>query len=268
MWVIGGYNGSSYLNDVWYSGNGKNWTNAAASAAFSGRSGHTSAVFNNEMWVIGGFDGNNVINDVWYSSDGANWGCTTTAAAFSPRYGHTSVVFNNRMWVIAGDGAGYLDDVWYSSDGANWSCATTAAPFHIRAFHTSVIYNNEMWVMGGQSSSFDAPVFSDVWYSGDGINWTCALASGSGGLSGVGYGFRYSHTSVVYNNEMWIIAGDLEFNYSNDIYHSSDGTNWYLATLNAAFSPRMSHASVIYNNTMWVIGGINGNYLNDVWWAN
>ena len=44
-------------------------TPVTAAAAFSGRSSHTTAVFDNKMWVIGGFDDSNK-NDVWYSADG------------------------------------------------------------------------------------------------------------------------------------------------------------------------------------------------------
>ena len=67
MWVIGGYTGSSNLNDVWYSSDGATWTRATASASFSKRRHHTAVVFDNKMWVIGGYDnGGANLNDVWY----------------------------------------------------------------------------------------------------------------------------------------------------------------------------------------------------------
>ena len=112
MWVIGGYNGSSNLNDVWYSSDGATWTQATASASFSGRSIHTSVVFDNKMWVIGGYDTAN-LNDVWYSSDGATWTLATPSASFYTRAYHTSAVFDNKMWVIGGYNGSYLNDVWY-----------------------------------------------------------------------------------------------------------------------------------------------------------
>ncbi|MCX6841787.1 MAG: PQQ-binding-like beta-propeller repeat protein [candidate division WOR-3 bacterium] len=123
MWVIGGghYSGGyQYLNDVWYSSDGANWTRACSSASWSARAGHTSVVFNNKMGVIGGHDGA-YHNDVWYSSDGANWTSACSSASWSARAGHTSVVFDNKMWAIGGyyysGGYYYLNDVWWSRGG-------------------------------------------------------------------------------------------------------------------------------------------------------
>jgi len=68
MWVMGGYDGSNYLNDVWYSCDGKNWSQVTTPPPFSARSNHTSLVFDNKMWVMGGYDGSNYLDEVWYSS--------------------------------------------------------------------------------------------------------------------------------------------------------------------------------------------------------
>ena len=116
MWVIGGYSGSTYLNDVWSSTDGVNWNEATANAAFSGRAGLTSFVFNNAMWVIGGDANGSFLNDAWFSTDGVHWTEANASASFAGRDIHSSVVFNNAMWVIAGyDGnTNRLNDVWYS----------------------------------------------------------------------------------------------------------------------------------------------------------
>ena len=73
MWVMGGYyfdwgtDTYIYLNDVWYSSDGVNWTQATANAGWPAREGHTSVVFDNKMWVMGGADASAYKNDVWYS---------------------------------------------------------------------------------------------------------------------------------------------------------------------------------------------------------
>jgi len=90
MWVIGGRDSSSTLNDVWSSDDGVTWTKVATTNAFPARAGHTSVVFDDKMWIIGGFEGNNSwLNDVWSSDDGATWTKVTATAAFSARSGHT-----------------------------------------------------------------------------------------------------------------------------------------------------------------------------------
>ncbi|HEC69511.1 MAG TPA: prepilin-type N-terminal cleavage/methylation domain-containing protein [Candidatus Omnitrophica bacterium] len=116
MWVLGGYDGSNYLNDVWYSTDGATWTQVTVTSPFTLRSQHTSLVYDNKMWVLGGYDGSNYLNDVWYSTDGATWTQVTVTSPFTLRSQHTSLVYDNKMWVLGGyDGSNYLNDVWNSS---------------------------------------------------------------------------------------------------------------------------------------------------------
>jgi len=82
---------------------------------------------------------------------------------------------------------------------------------------------------------------------------------------------RYSHTSVVFHNKIWVIGGlgDNGKNY-NDVWSSSDGVSWTQETAHAAFSPRHVHRSVVFDDKIWVIGGRDGvslEPLNDVWFS-
>ena len=54
MWVLGGFDGSSTLNDVWWSVDGASWTEVTASNHWSARYYHTAVVFDGKMWVLGG----------------------------------------------------------------------------------------------------------------------------------------------------------------------------------------------------------------------
>jgi parallel beta-helix repeat protein len=262
--VIGGENDTGYFNDVWSSSDGVTWTQATASAAFSARAYHTSVVFNGKMWVIGGYDVNGETNDVWSSSDGVTWTQANASAAFPPRNGHTSVVFNNQMWVIGGENdTGYFNDVWSSSDGVTWTQATASAAFSARTGHTSVVFNNQLWVIGGYGNVGEgAAPLNDVWSSSDGVTWTQVTDSAA-------FLPRDSHTSVVFNNQMWVIGGYGNVGEGgaplNDVWSSSNGVTWTQATSSAAFPPRDSHTSVDFNNQMWVIGGYRYSDTNDVW---
>ena len=77
---------------------------------------------------------------------------------------------------------------------------------------------------------------------------------------------RYTHTSVVFDNKMWVIGG-FDDDELNDVWYSEDGITWTQATSNAAFSPRFRHSSVVFDDKMWVIGGTDGSILNDVWYS-
>lgn len=77
---------------------------------------------------------------------------------------------------------------------------------------------------------------------------------------------RSSHTSVVHNNRMWILAGRSNGVPTNDVLWSTDGATWHTITPKNSFPARYGHASVVFNNRMWVIGGKNNDVpLNDVW---
>ena len=60
MWILGGtenyYFGDakSLKNDVWYSSDGKEWTQATANAGWSPRAYHQAAVLNDRIYVFGG----------------------------------------------------------------------------------------------------------------------------------------------------------------------------------------------------------------------
>ena len=90
------------------------------------------------------------------------------------------------------------------------------------------------------------------------IQWTRATASAS-------FSKRRVHTSVVFDNKMWVIGGYDTANL-NDVWYSSDGATWTQATPSASFYTRAYHTSAVFDNKMWVIGGYNGSYLNDVWY--
>ena len=79
--------------------------------------------------------------------------------------------------------------------------ATMSAGFGIRCSHSSVVFNNKMWLIAGNTSAFAANPQSDAWYSTDGITWTEATAN-------AGFSGRLGHSSLVYNNEIWVIGGN------------------------------------------------------------
>lgn len=75
-----------------------------------------------------------------------------------------------------------------------------------------------------------------------------------------------------FENKIWVIGG-LNQNGSekfyNDVWVSSDGVTWDLATGSAGFTPRYGHTTVVHNGKIWVIGGydIGHNFKNDVWFS-
>lgn len=266
MWIIGGNNGHEFLNDVWSSTDGINWKLVTGDAVFNPRYSHASVVYDGKIWVIGGFD-HAFKNDVWSSADGAHWAQVTPEAAFSPRAAMSCVVFNNAIYLIGGyskTAGGEKNDVWTSTDGAHWSPVVMAAPFQPRDIFSSVTLNGSIWVITGlHTVGSSASVYNDIWSSSNGIDW--AEVTDKGEFSG-----RYGQTSVVFNEALWVIGGNIGLSpYLNDVWRSKDGAHWDPITTRASFPERYAHTSLVFKGKMWVLAGLysNSTPLNDVWYS-
>lgn len=98
--------------------------------------------------------------------------------------------------------------------------------------------------------------------SADGIHWEVVLENRP-------VCKRAHHTSIVYNESIYVIGGKTFDSYLNDVWKSSDGFEWQLVTADAQFCKRNLHTSVTFNDYMYVIGGNSQNkLLNDVWKSN
>ncbi|WP_165389039.1 kelch-like protein [Aquimarina brevivitae] len=136
------------------------------------------------------------------------------------------------------------------------------ATFPGRRNHSSVVFDGKIWVIGGQQDLATNSASNDVWFSEDGSTWTAATLSAP-------FTARANHTSVVFDNKIWVIGGfDAAANYRNDVWFSSDGINWSEATADAPFSARLGHSSVVYDNKIWVISGRSAaGYESDGWYS-
>lgn len=103
----------------------------------------------------------------------------------------------------------------------------------------------------------------------DTINFTMVADS-------AGFSRRFAHTSLVFQNKMWILggtpnsqSGEFPIVSFNDIWFSTDGQDWSKATDSAWTSGKFGHSSVVFNGKMWVISGAkkdtNKFVGNDVW---
>ena len=92
------------------------------------------------------------------------------------------------------------------------------------------------------------------------MDWTQATAN-------AGWSARNAHTSVVFDNKMWVMGGH-DGSFKRDVWYSTDGVNWTQATANAGWIARSRHTSVVFDNKMWVMGGSDGGSgKNDVWYS-
>ncbi|MFC1838664.1 metallophosphoesterase [Thermodesulfobacteriota bacterium] len=210
-----------------------------------------------------------MISSLSFAELGEEWENATSSPSWPGGTDHTSVVYDGKMWVMGGGLPG-RNDVWYSTDGINWIQATESASWPGRLQHSSVVYDGKMWVMGGyQYSDGTFTQMNDVWYSYDGINWTCATNS-------AGWDARSGHTSIVYDGKMWVMGGKHRIGNSyysrRDVWSSSDGVNWTKVNSLADWTVTTGHKSLEHNGKMWILGGMyysggTGHASSDIWYS-
>ena len=134
LWLIGGFDGSTYKNDIWRSHNGKYWQEVTPSASiFSPRSEHQVSVFEGKLWLTGGKNTDGVVaDDIWFSIDGTNWEQYQSSHKPSSKEGHQMLTFDDgtqeQLRLIGGaagidhsDG-GALDETWsYQLSDEQWT---------------------------------------------------------------------------------------------------------------------------------------------------
>ena len=269
LWLIGGADDSTNLNEIWSSVDGENWVLATEDACgFLSPVDHTTLVYDNKLWVISG-----AFRLVWSSVNGIDWVQETNSAEFSNRAGHASVVFDDKMWVIGGDSNGLaLNDVWYSTDGITWTEATDSAAFSPRFEHTVHTLNDTMYLIGGSAvENFSASFYNDVYSSTDGVNWTQISTTSV-------FPVRSAHTAVSFDSKMWVTGGwsailnEATFMQDvlsyNDTWYSEDGISWTQLTVDDSFAGRINHTATAFNNKIIITGGldvISRELFNDVW---
>ncbi len=220
LWSIGGVSMDSLtVNDVWSSSDGIAWTRVTDSAAFSPRSAHSCLVFDNKLWVIGGRLGGTKRSDVWYSSDGKNWSRGADSLDFLSRI-DLCLVHDGKIWAIAGqdatlDTAGYdRGGIWSSTDGVVWTQAENHADVTLSEGCGGMVYDKKIWIIGDGRLNGESGT-PELWNSADGITWTPLSAAIPG------FPDRVFHSSVVFKNRLWVIAGQTRGNgCANDVWRS------------------------------------------------
>jgi hypothetical protein len=156
IWLVGGYDGKRYYNDVWNSADGVNWTRAAEKTAWTPR--RTGVfVFKDKLWIFGGgvIDGEKTDNpnsgrEVWTSADGIEWKQEKINAPRS--LGGTPVVFDGKLWMVGANrnNGDFGSAVFVSDDGFNWR--ELSAPWTPRGGTVVWVFDNKLFMTGGKYS--------------------------------------------------------------------------------------------------------------------
>ena len=270
VYVLGGYDGTKQLNDVWSSFDNKTWKREVANANWPARQDSQVVVYKGRLYVLGGHDGSTSLNDVWSSADGKNWSFEGTAD-WPARGEHQAVVYKGRLYVLGGyEGSNHpylndftgsrLNDVWSSADGKSWSFEGNA-DWTARSGHATAVHNDVLYVLGGQPGFLN----DEVWSSVDGQNWSFE--------GDANWFFRRWFQAQSFNSRLYVLGGDAGGG-RGDIWSSADGSSlggksWLEVRGSGSgvgWSDRGGHQALLYQDLMYVLGGSSfSNELNDVW---
>jgi hypothetical protein len=131
------------------------------------------------------------------------------------------------------------------------------------------VFQDQLWILGGWLDSW-SPCPRDVWSSFDGENWELALHQAP-----------WTHAdfpvTLVHRERLWVMGGWYngrlpDASPGNEVWSSSNGTDWQRECRAAAWSPRLGSAAVNFAGKMWILGGVQNYYhgqpedrKNDVW---
>lgn len=212
-------------------------------AAFSGRSDHLSAVFDDKIWVVGGdnYSTSTIYQDVWYSEDGSNWTMASNSTPFTVRSNSSSLLkYETALCFIDS----FEKEVYFTYDGNNWYLATSTPDFPNYTISKAFVFNNKLWLLMGENigtSNFQ------LWSSTNGVVWN--LESSDTGIV-----TRSNFDLTVYNNEIWLTSGFLGgSNNAGDLWKSNDGVNWTLVSEGAA--QLNGHKLEAFDDILWILFG-------------
>jgi Kelch motif len=172
IWLMGGFDGHAYFNDVWSSTDAVHWTRVLDHAPWSPRNVDMTVEFKGQLWVIGGgvIDGQPDPNpdskrEVWSSVDGVRWvrHQDRTGAA----WGGAPVVYDNQLWLIAANrNSTFAPSLLATADGESWR--EEAAPWSPRGAPAVWVAGDKLYMAGGKYSVMErgTPRFiyrNDVW---------------------------------------------------------------------------------------------------------
>eukprot|EP00913_Durusdinium_trenchii_P008024 g7524.t1 len=229
IWIFGGDDGSSFLNDVHYldtQAATPTWTTpSVAGTNPTARYRHTGVMdASGKMWIFAGIDSSGYLNDVHYldTQAGTPTWTTPSVSGTSPeiRNRHVAVMDGNgKMWIFGGWGPGnlYLNDVHCLDTQAATPTWTTpslsgTSPSGREQLTALMDWSGKMWIFGGT----DGSRFNELHYldtKAGTPTWSTPLVSGTIPF------VRRAHSAVYDGNgKMWIFGGKTDSGYVNEVY--------------------------------------------------
>ncbi|KAK2865335.1 hypothetical protein FQN49_003682 [Arthroderma sp. PD_2] len=186
-----------------------------------------------------------------------------------PRVGHASLLVGNALIVYGGDTKIHdndtLDDTLYflNTSSRQWSCAASPGPRPPGRYgHSLNLLGSKIYVFGGQVEGFffnDLLAFDLNAMNNPGNKWEFLLRNSHDDGPPVGQipPARTNHTTVTFNDKLYLFGGTNGVQWFNDVWSYDPRTNTWAQIDYVGFTPtpREGHAATLVGDVMYVFGG-------------
>lgn len=216
---------------------------APVAVPFATTSGNTLVPWSDQLWSFGGENDSGMPSDsIWLNSDGTLW--TQSTLALPDALSHLQAAEFNSMLLIGGgrNDEGYQHSVWALGDDEWQEVFTPELSADISSY--LVTMNDSLWLISSEG----------VWQSDDAISWSLSSAAPA-------FGSRNDFAVFTHEGALYVIGGyalDGSDTMLNDIWSSTDGSDWQQVSAQADFSPVAKAQVLSIDGTLYLIGGESG----------
>ena len=275
LYVTGGYNGTTYYNNVQLasvnnggSGAITGWVEDTVDHLGTVHNKAQTVAYNGYLYTMGGIGAsNNNLNSVEYAplnTDGTVGVWSTTSSFTNGRNIFASAAMNGYMYILGGItyGSGaYYKDIQYATINSDGTLGTWAsAGGNVSNGGQGVCmatWNGYIYSLGGWDGSTD---HNSVQYAAQNTNGTIGAWQNANSFTGA----RSNSQCVAYNGYLYLIGGE-DTTGKNDVQYAAINGNGSLGTWQYTTSyhlGRANHAAIAYGGYMYVIGGVNSTTTN------
>ncbi len=275
IYVTGGYNGSTYYNNVQYAavnnngtGNIGTWTEDTVGTIGTARNENQAVAYNGYLYVLGGRNsGGTGLNSVEYAplnNDGSVGTWQTTSSFTNARVTFAAAAQNDYMYILGGrnpSSSTYYKDIQYAkinTDGSlgTWASAGTDV-YNGGQGVCMVVHNGYIYSLGGWDGSIDHVS----------VRYALQNSNGTIGTWQTAPDFTRARSNIqcmAYGGYIYVSGGEGNLG-NNDVQYATLNANGSIGSwqyTNGYNSGRANHGMVAYNGYMYVIGGVKSTSLN------
>ena len=275
MYVFGGYDGTSRLNDLHRFDFGSSvWTHVAPVGGVAPPPRDRSAAVSllDSLYIFGGFDGANRTNDLWrFDTLRSVWvdESSVVGAVPSCRHSHSAVVYDSKIYICFGYDGNYRSDIYCFDIGSHkWTPIVARGQIPSPRYRSSaVVFGDKMFIFGGHDGTrhlADLVCFDfllNCWTNIDTSVFPLGVYTPTvhtpplqaGGPPG-----RDSHTATIHERSMFVFGGSSGA-ARNDLWeYRFDKSCWMLLDESGPF--RFCHVAAIHKNAFYVHAGYDGQH--------